>query len=83
MAPKVIINAKHCKGCRLCIDACPKHALKLTGKRSARGIEIIAFDTQAGCTGCLLCALMCPDAAIEVEVDEETSPTGGGCGSGC
>jgi len=71
MAPKVVISAKHCKGCKLCIEVCPKHALKLTGKLTNAGIEIIDFDDQAGCTGCLMCAMMCPDAAITVIIDED------------
>jgi len=69
MAPEVTINAKYCKGCKLCIDVCPRHALKLSGRLSAAGIEIIAFDDTAGCTACCLCALMCPDAAVTVEIE--------------
>jgi len=74
MAPEVIINAKYCKGCRLCIDVCPKHALKLSGQLSDAGVEIIAFDPNAGCTACLLCATICPDAAVTVMVDEKEAP---------
>ena len=70
----VTISARHCKGCRLCIEVCPRHALRLTGKLSESGVEIIAFDPDAGCTGCLMCAMMCPDAAVTVEITEHESP---------
>lgn len=74
MAPKVTVSLKHCKGCKLCLAACPKKSLKLTGKHTASGIEIIAWDPSSGCTACLLCASMCPDAAITIEDSPEPKP---------
>ncbi|HUW56165.1 MAG TPA: 4Fe-4S dicluster domain-containing protein [Planctomycetota bacterium] len=73
MAPpaKVTISARYCKGCRLCIDVCPKKALRLTGKLTSGGIEIVEWDETKGCTACLRCTVMCPDAAITVEVEAE------------
>ena len=55
----------------LCVQVCPKQALKNSGKLSDTGAEMVEFDEDAGCTGCTLCAIMCPDAAITVEVEEE------------
>ena len=72
MAAKVTISMKHCKGCALCTEVCPKHALKMSGILSDAGLEIVSFDETKECSGCLLCTLMCPDAAITVKVDEET-----------
>ena len=71
---KVTISARYCKGCRLCIDVCPKNALKLTGKLTDAGIEIVEWDETQGCTACLRCATMCPDAAITIEVEEKPAP---------
>jgi len=74
MSAKVTISLKHCKGCKLCLAACPRKALKLTGKRTHSGVEVIAWDAAIGCTACLLCTTMCPDAAITIEeVPEKTS----------
>ena len=73
MAAKVTISAKYCKGCQLCIDVCPKKALRMSGKLSGGGLQIVEWDESAGCTGCLLCAAMCPDAAITIEVEEEVA----------
>ncbi len=67
MSAKVTISVKHCKGCKLCLAACPRKALKLSGRHTDAGIEIIEWDATMGCTGCLLCASMCPDAAITIE----------------
>ena len=76
MTARVTISAKYCKGCTLCVGVCPKKALRLTGKLTDSGIELIEFDETASCTGCLLCTSMCPDAAITVEVQEENTPAG-------
>ncbi len=69
MSAKVTISVKFCKGCKLCLAACPRKALKLSGKRTHAGVEIVAWDPAVGCTACLLCAAMCPDAAITIEED--------------
>ena len=75
MPAKVTISLKHCKGCKLCLTACPRKALKLSGRRTDAGVEIIEWDPSVGCTACLLCTTMCPDAAITIEeVHESEGP---------
>jgi 2-oxoglutarate ferredoxin oxidoreductase subunit delta len=71
MAAKVTISARYCKGCGLCITACPQRSLRLTGEISETGLPIVEPAPDAECTGCALCAAMCPDAAITIEVEEE------------
>ncbi len=61
----VIINRDICKGCELCIVACPQESLglsKLINMNGYRYVELI----QDNCTGCVNCALICPDVAITV-----------------
>ena len=77
MAAKVTISAKYCKGCKLCIAACPKKALRLSGGLADSGIEIIEFSPSAECTACLMCTSMCPDAAITIEVEDGKTPATG------
>jgi 2-oxoglutarate ferredoxin oxidoreductase subunit delta len=60
------VSEKYCKGCELCIDACPQHVLKLDMERlTAKGYHPAYLCTD-GCTGCAICALVCPEAALTV-----------------
>ena len=54
-----------CKGCELCIDACPQESLALSPKINAQSFHY-AVLIKDNCTGCTNCALVCPDAVITV-----------------
>jgi len=64
---KITIDSELCKGCELCIAACPKELIKL-GKtlNSASYFPAEFIGDDAACTGCTLCAVTCPEVAIEV-----------------
>ena len=65
---KVTINETLCKGCGLCVDACPKNLLELaTDHINAKGYHTSTMKDQSQCVGCASCAIMCPDVAITVE----------------
>ncbi len=60
------VSDRYCKGCGLCIEACPQKVLELDHSRlTPRGYHP-AHLFKDGCTGCAVCALVCPDAAITV-----------------
>lgn len=61
----VKIDAKICKGCELCIIACPQNALALSPNFNEKGYRYAELIYDA-CTGCVNCALVCPEAAITV-----------------
>jgi 2-oxoglutarate ferredoxin oxidoreductase subunit delta len=64
---RIEINEDFCKGCGLCVTACPFHLIRLANRVSRRGYYPAEFvDPECQCTGCALCATMCPDVAIEV-----------------
>ncbi|MGB8932928.1 MAG: 4Fe-4S dicluster domain-containing protein [Anaeromyxobacteraceae bacterium] len=61
----VRVASELCKGCELCVAACPPECLALSADFNARGYRF-AVLAKEGCTGCSACALVCPDAAITV-----------------
>jgi 2-oxoglutarate ferredoxin oxidoreductase subunit delta len=70
---KIRIDEDRCKGCLVCVDACPKKEIKLGGKINKCGYNIVEFKACGDCNACTLCAIVCPDAAIEVvEIIDET-----------
>jgi 2-oxoglutarate ferredoxin oxidoreductase subunit delta len=62
---KVKFDIDTCKGCELCIEACPQGSLQLSPKINTQGYHY-AVLIQDNCTGCTNCALVCPDAVITV-----------------
>lgn len=63
---KIVIDSARCKGCGLCIAACPKGHIQLTEQADARGIRAACFETEHTCNGCGFCYTVCPDVAITV-----------------
>ena len=66
------VNDHHCKGCSLCISACPKDVLAIDMNRlTPKGYHPVYLINDA-CTGCGICAIVCPDAAITVYREVKT-----------
>ncbi len=61
----ISIDVQTCKGCELCVEACPQESLKMSKEINAIGYHY-AVLIQDNCTGCVNCALVCPDAVITV-----------------
>ncbi|HHU06231.1 MAG TPA: 4Fe-4S binding protein [Clostridiales bacterium] len=65
---KITVNENLCKGCELCVKACPKGIIALSQERiNAKGYHPAELLDESKCTGCSSCAIMCPDVAITVE----------------
>lgn len=60
-------NRKNCKGCALCISACPKGLLDFSGDTNDQGYHPVYLKDRDKCNYCGLCAIMCPDIAITVQ----------------
>lgn len=61
------IASDRCKGCELCVGACPHRVLALdTAVVNPLGYHPIRLIDAAGCTSCALCARVCPDAVFTV-----------------
>jgi 2-oxoglutarate ferredoxin oxidoreductase subunit delta len=75
----VVIDLEACKGCNLCIDACPVDTLVMTRHTvNHRGYAYPLL--KPGCTGCGACAQVCPDFvfavyryhdAVQLEVEDD------------
>ena len=61
----VVIDIEKCKGCELCITACPAKTLGLAEAINKKGYPY-ATKIQDNCTGCASCSLVCPEAIITV-----------------
>lgn len=63
----VVIQQERCKGCALCVQACPQQVLHLASIFNTRGYHFVELDETSGhCTGCGVCALVCPDVVFTV-----------------
>ncbi len=57
---KVEINAEECKGCGVCVDACPPEVLELAPELNRYGFHPARYKGEA-CTGCGICFYCCPE----------------------
>lgn len=64
---KVTIDTDRCKGCGLCIDACPKKVLGKSEHLNIKGYHAAEPKEPEKCIGCGFCYTMCPDCVITVE----------------
>lgn len=63
---KVEFDEDRCKGCSLCISACPQDILRLSTRMNKKGYQVAEVVHEELCTSCAACARMCPDAAITI-----------------
>ena len=56
----ILIGTEECKGCGLCVEACPPECLELRPDLNAYGVHP-AHYTGEGCTGCGICFYCCPE----------------------
>jgi 2-oxoglutarate ferredoxin oxidoreductase subunit delta len=60
----LVIDAEKCKGCELCIAACPPKVLVMSTGVNETGYRYP--ELYPGCTGCTACQLVCPDFVFSV-----------------
>jgi 2-oxoglutarate ferredoxin oxidoreductase subunit delta len=62
----VVIDTELCKGCDLCIDACPPGVLVMTTGSAVNTRGYAYPQLLVGCTGCRACSQICPDFVFQV-----------------
>lgn len=63
----VQIDQARCKGCDLCVVACPTDVLELHPKEvNDRGYHFAYVKNPDNCIGCASCAMVCPDGCFTV-----------------
>ncbi len=64
---KMTVDEYYCKGCGLCIDACPMKILEFAPHLNEQGYHPVVCRSPEECNACTLCYVTCPDGAITIE----------------
>jgi len=59
------IDQERCKGCGLCINACPANVIRFSEEFNSKGYHPAEYIGE-GCIACQFCYYTCPDVCITV-----------------
>ena len=62
----IVVDTERCKGCNLCVVACPLNVIALTKEVNVKGYNYAHQILEDTCNGCASCATVCPDGCISV-----------------
>jgi 2-oxoglutarate ferredoxin oxidoreductase subunit delta len=54
------VNVNECKGCELCVEACPPHVIAMSESLNHYGYRTAVYLGE-GCTACGICFMVCPE----------------------
>ncbi len=62
----IVVDTVKCKGCELCMVACPTNVITMAKQVNAKGYHYATPSEADACIGCSNCAVVCPDSCITV-----------------
>lgn len=62
----VVVDIGRCKGCGVCVAACPCDVLALSASVNGKGYNYVEMAKADNCTGCASCGVICPDSCIVI-----------------
>jgi len=62
----IVVDEVRCKGCALCVEACPQGVIALAKKVNVHGYPFVEAVEMDKCVGCGSCGIVCPDGCITV-----------------
>ena len=68
---QICVLEERCKGCKFCIEFCPKQTLQESVEFNSKGYHPVHAVSNNDCVNCGLCELICPEFAIRVVPVEE------------
>ena len=64
---KISFDSTLCKGCGLCVEACPQKIIAIDkGNINSKGYNPAFVEDQDKCRQCGICYQMCPDVVINI-----------------
>ncbi len=69
---KIVVDTERCKGCGVCIEACPTQTISLHSQVNSKGYNYCYMSAPHACIDCASCAVVCPDSCIVVYSTKKT-----------
>ena len=71
---RIRVLKDRCKGCRFCVELCPRQVLHESTELNSKGYHLVYADSDNACLNCGLCELICPEFAVSVvPIEDEES----------
>jgi NAD-dependent dihydropyrimidine dehydrogenase PreA subunit len=73
------VDVNECKGCGLCVEACPPRVIGMSDALNHYGYRTAAY-AGTGCTACGICFMVCPEPGAITVFRAVNRVTGAGRG---